>query len=111
MPGRLTGCPAGSQQLFELPAAASEVGLGLDIGVAGEAVEHKQRIGPRALDEFEQVADLRAVQREVLHQPDEPEPATAGWAPDGAACEACGETASRLWDDEGQQVCRSCKEW
>ena len=43
--------------------------------------------------------------------PDEPEPATASWTPDGAACEACSETASRLWDDEGQQVCRSCKEW
>jgi len=43
--------------------------------------------------------------------PEEPEPATSGWTPDGAACEACGETVSRLWDDDGRQVCQSCKEW
>ena len=69
----------------------------------------------RSLDEFledgEESGEDSQGETESEVTPDEPEPATAGWTPDGAACEACGETASRLWDDEGQQVCRSCKEW
>ena len=41
----------------------------------------------------------------------EPDPATAHWTPRGEACEACGDTVSRLWTDEGQRVCRDCKRW
>lgn len=33
------------------------------------------------------------------------------WTPDGEPCEECGETTTRLWDDDGQFCCRVCKEW
>lgn len=41
----------------------------------------------------------------------EPAVGTYRWDPDGAACAACGETAERLWSDDGEQVCEACKEW
>jgi len=44
-------------------------------------------------------------------EPATQEPATARWTPDGEACEDCGETVTRLWDDDGRRVCRSCKHW
>lgn len=42
---------------------------------------------------------------------DEHDPATAHWTPDGAVCAECGETVSRLWNDDGRDCCGSCKEW
>jgi len=43
--------------------------------------------------------------------PEDPDPATARWTPDGEACASCGETVTRLWLDGGQRVCRDCKNW
>ncbi|MFT4946557.1 MAG: formylmethanofuran dehydrogenase subunit E [Natronomonas sp.] len=41
----------------------------------------------------------------------DPAAATATVSPGGTACDACGETATRRWHDDGQYVCRACKEW
>lgn len=80
----------------------------------------------RSLDEFlddgtgEPAADTGASEepRAETGEPEddaghseEHEPATARWAPGGAACAECGETVSRLWNDGGRDCCRSCKEW
>ena len=45
--------------------------------------------------------------------PAEVEPATPTmrFAPDGAACDACGETVERRWHDDGAFVCADCKAW
>jgi len=48
---------------------------------------------------------------EPTTEPAKQGPATSRWTPDGEACEACGETVTRLWDDDGRRVCRSCKQW
>ena len=36
---------------------------------------------------------------------------TSRWVLDGTDCPVCGTTTTRLWNDEGEFVCRSCKEW
>lgn len=36
---------------------------------------------------------------------------TACWTVDGAVCTVCEMTTNRLWDDDGESVCRECKEW
>lgn len=36
---------------------------------------------------------------------------TVEFVPDGGTCEACGEPAPRLWDDDGARLCGSCKSW
>jgi hypothetical protein len=36
---------------------------------------------------------------------------TARWMPGGAVCEECGKEVSRLWNDDGRDCCRSCKQW
>lgn len=41
----------------------------------------------------------------------DPEPPTSRWRPDGAACSACTASVTRLWHDDGQFVCASCKDW
>jgi len=41
----------------------------------------------------------------------DPAVATATASPDGAACEACGETVTRRWHDDGRYVCPDCKDW
>jgi hypothetical protein len=41
----------------------------------------------------------------------EPATGTARWSGDGEACGACGDRVSRLWFENGQMVCSSCKEW
>jgi formylmethanofuran dehydrogenase subunit E len=43
-----------------------------------------------------------------------PARATMRWSPDGAPCDACGESVARRWrasaaDDD--YVCADCKEW
>jgi formylmethanofuran dehydrogenase subunit E len=45
--------------------------------------------------------------------PSEVEPATvtSGWVENGKECSNCSETATRLWNDDGQFVCGSCKDW
>lgn len=40
-----------------------------------------------------------------------PATVTCEWTPGGAACEACGATVERRWDDGGDRVCAECKEW
>jgi len=75
-------------------------------------------MGDRSLDEFSAPAE-----RAEGHDGDDaadapvgdPMPATPTmrWSPDGAACAACGATASRLWQagDGDTFVCADCKEW
>lgn len=41
----------------------------------------------------------------------EPAVTTARWTVDGAVCAVCETTTNRLWDDDGESVCRDCKEW
>lgn len=41
----------------------------------------------------------------------EPASATSRWTPEGEPCEACGETATRLWNADGDLVCQGCKQW
>ncbi|MFB6096848.1 MAG: hypothetical protein ABEJ74_05630 [Haloferacaceae archaeon] len=41
----------------------------------------------------------------------DPAVATYRWSPDGAVCEACGETVDRRWLDGESYVCAACKEW
>ena len=36
---------------------------------------------------------------------------TYRFAPDGAACDACGTTVQKRWHDDGAFVCTDCKEW
>ncbi|PSP90662.1 hypothetical protein BRC87_05760 [Halobacteriales archaeon QS_4_66_20] len=64
---------------------------------------------PEASGESE--SNAQADEESVAELPDDPEPATSSWTPDGEICEGCGESVDRRWDDGGQQVCRSCKEW
>lgn len=42
-----------------------------------------------------------------------PEPAvtTYAWAPDGAACAVCGDTAAARWRREVGFVCGDCLDW
>jgi hypothetical protein len=42
-----------------------------------------------------------------------PSPATTtyAWDGDGAACESCGETVEKRWQQDGGLVCVECKEW
>ena len=45
-------------------------------------------------------------------EPPEPARSTTAFDPDGAACEACGETVRRRWrDDDDALVCGACKAW
>jgi hypothetical protein len=37
--------------------------------------------------------------------------ATMAFAPEGAACAACGATVERRWQEERGLVCADCKEW
>ena len=45
----------------------------------------------------------------------ESEPARAtttyAWDGAGAACEDCGETVERRWQQDGELVCVACKDW
>lgn len=36
---------------------------------------------------------------------------TSRTSPDRAECESCERLTTRLWNDDGSFVCRSCKEW
>ena len=54
--------------------------------------------------------DGEHAESQSVHTP-EPAKTTARFSGEGVACETCGETVSRLWTDDGQFVCRSCKEW
>jgi hypothetical protein len=36
---------------------------------------------------------------------------TYRFTPDGAACDACGDTVEKRWHDDGRFVCADCKEW
>ena len=40
-----------------------------------------------------------------------PAKTTYAWDGEGAACEACGETVERRWQQDGGLVCIECKEW
>lgn len=40
----------------------------------------------------------------------EPLAVTSSWSDDGR-CTACGESATRLWQDDGGRVCADCKPW
>ena len=44
---------------------------------------------------------------------EEPEQAvtTSRWTRDMDSCDACGQTVRRLWIDDGEFVCHSCKDW
>lgn len=41
----------------------------------------------------------------------DPAAPTYDYSPDGAACDACGESVTRRWRDDGDYVCADCKEW
>jgi len=41
----------------------------------------------------------------------EPATSTARWGHEGQVCERCGTATNRLWNDDGQFVCTSCKDW
>lgn len=43
----------------------------------------------------------------------EPAPATTTYAWDGAGatCAACGESVERRWQQDGELVCATCKDW
>lgn len=36
---------------------------------------------------------------------------TMSWHPDGVGCESCGRAVDQRWSDDGQLVCRECKDW
>lgn len=36
---------------------------------------------------------------------------TAQWSQSGESCSRCGTEGGRLWNDNGEFVCRACKEW
>lgn len=42
---------------------------------------------------------------------DDPATGVARWISAGEQCPACGESVKRLWDDDGEAVCQSCKQW
>ena len=41
----------------------------------------------------------------------DPATSTLRWSSDGAACDACGATVERRWEDDGAFVCGDCKTW
>lgn len=41
----------------------------------------------------------------------DPADPTYDYSPAGAACDACGESVTRRWRDDGDYVCDDCKEW
>ena len=41
----------------------------------------------------------------------EPAATTYAWDDAGAACDDCGETVERRWQQEGGLVCIACKDW
>jgi hypothetical protein len=41
----------------------------------------------------------------------EPATGTARWSSDGEVCGSCSDRVSRLWFEDGEVVCSSCKEW
>ncbi|WP_277543265.1 DUF7573 domain-containing protein [Haloarcula laminariae] len=41
----------------------------------------------------------------------EPATTTYAWSGEGAACDECGETAERRWQQAGGLVCPGCKDW
>lgn len=52
-------------------------------------------------------ADVRAVDSAV----EEPALSTSRWVHGDEECPSCGTATARLWNDDGQFVCRRCKEW
>jgi hypothetical protein len=38
-------------------------------------------------------------------------PPTSRWRPEGTECADCAETTTRLWRQEGNLVCASCRKW
>ena len=56
-------------------------------------------------------ADEPAEADEATEQTVDPAVATSTLAPDGAACESCGESVRRRWLDDGAYVCSACKAW
>lgn len=54
-----------------------------------------------------------ATDTEEAVEPDTVAPATPTYrfAPDGAACDACGATVEKRWHDDSAFVCADCKEW
>lgn len=72
-------------------------------------------VSDRSLDEFVTGSD-GAVDETDGSDADDDAPAdpsvpTMRWAPDGAACDACGTTVQRRWHDGDDFVCADCKEW
>ncbi|WP_324663639.1 DUF7573 domain-containing protein [Haloarcula sediminis] len=41
----------------------------------------------------------------------EPATATYAWSGEGVACEECGESVKRRWQQAGRLVCIDCKDW
>lgn len=66
--------------------------------------------GDQSLDEFRGGDADGDTERDDAESA-EPATPTMRRAPDGAACEACGETVERRWLDGGAFVCAECKEW
>lgn len=63
------------------------------------------------VDRDEAVADKNGRSATPSDGTVEPATTTSRWTSDGEPCSACGETVSRLWDDDGELRCRACKEW
>lgn len=62
-------------------------------------------------DRDEAVADENGQNASPSDGAVEPAKTTSRWTPDGEPCSACGEMVSRLWTDEGELRCRTCKKW
>lgn len=63
-----------------------------------------------SLDEFLE-SDGEAEPEEPSGSAVEPAVTTARWTVDGAVCAVCETAANRLWNDDGEFVCRDCKDW
>jgi len=65
-------------------------------------------------DVTDEDADSAQPVDDAVESPDDavdPVDPTYDFSPDGAACGACGERATRRWHADGDYVCADCKEW
>jgi len=59
----------------------------------------------RSLDEFVSTDETPD------HESVEPATAISRWTPSGGTCDVCDTETQRLWVDDGDVVCASCKDW
>jgi hypothetical protein len=80
------------------------------------------RMEDTSLDEFAEMTDESEstenpgndseTDSEVVSLDDvEPATVTSRWGNNDEDCRECSESATRLWNDDGQFVCQSCKDW